>query len=193
MWIHEGWTTYLECLYVEYMYGKADGLKYTNGYKSKVRNRQPIVAQRGVNATPPQDMYFKGALFINTLRSIVDDDQRWWSLLRGFYQQFKYQNIMTEDVERYFSQHTAKNLAPVFNQYLRRTALPVLELKFSDGAVAYRWKVDEPGFTMPVGVGKKDQWQIIKPTTEWQTMKTALKKDDFAVATDLYFVEVSKD
>jgi hypothetical protein len=76
---------------------------------------------------------------------------------------------------------------------LRRTALPVLELKFSDGAVAYRWKVDEAGFTMPVGVGKKDQWQIIQPTTEWQTMKTALKKDDFTVATDLYFVEVSKD
>jgi aminopeptidase N len=193
MWIHEGWTTYLECLYVEYRYGKADGLKYTNGYKSKVRNRQPIVAQRRVNATPPQDMYFKGALFINTLRSIVDDDKRWWALLRGFYQQFKYQNIMTEDVEHYFSQHTAKNLAPVFNQYLRRTALPVLELKFSDGAVAYRWKVDEAGFTMPVGVGKKDQWQIIQPTTEWQTMKTALKKDDFTVATDLYFVEVSKD
>ena len=24
MWIHEGWTTYLECLYVEYMYGNDD-------------------------------------------------------------------------------------------------------------------------------------------------------------------------
>ena len=27
MWIHEGWTTYLEGLYVEFMYGKDDGLK----------------------------------------------------------------------------------------------------------------------------------------------------------------------
>ena len=43
MWIHEGWTTYLECLYVEYMFGKADGLKYTNGYKSKVQNQRPII------------------------------------------------------------------------------------------------------------------------------------------------------
>ena len=40
MWIHEGWTTYLECLYVEYMYGHDDALKYVNGYKSKVRNTQ---------------------------------------------------------------------------------------------------------------------------------------------------------
>jgi aminopeptidase N len=193
MWIHEGWTTYLECLYVEYMYGKADGLKYTNGYQSKVRNRQPIVGQRGVNTEPPQDQYFKGALFLNTLRSLVDDDRRWWALLRDFYQRFKYQNIMTEDVVAFFNQRTGKNLTPVFNQYLRRTALPVLELKFSDGEVAYRWKVDEQGFVMPVRVGKKDAWQLIQPTTEWQTMKTGLKKDEFDVATDLYFVQVNKN
>src|SRR5215468_8756689 len=171
MWIHEGWATYLECLYVEYRFGYDDGLKYTNGYKTKVQNRDPIITQHGLHHTPPQDMYFKGALFLNTLRNVVNDDKRWWALLHGFYQ------------------HTEKNLAPVFNQYLRHTALPVLELKLSDGAVAYRWKVDEAGFTMPIRVGQKDQWQIIQPTTEWQTMKTALKKDDFAVATELYFVD----
>jgi hypothetical protein len=38
----------------------------------------------------------------------------------------------------------------------------------------------------------KDHWQIIRPTAEWQTMKTALQKDEFAIATDLYFVSVSK-
>ena len=192
MWIHEGWTTYLECLYVEYMYGKADGLKYTNGYKAKVQNRRPIVPQRGVNATPPQDMYFKGALFLNTLRSVVDDDKKWFSLIREFYQRYKYQNIMTEDVESFFSRRTGRNLTPVFEQYLRHTALPVLELKFADGSVSYRWKVDEQGFVMPIRVGAKGNWQIIQPTTEWQTMKTALAKDQFEVATDLYFVEVSK-
>ncbi len=194
MWIHEGWTTYLECLYVEYMYGKDDGLKYTNAYKSKVRNQQPIISQRGINATPPQDMYFKGALFINTLRSIVDDDKKWWSLLHDFYQHFKYQNIMTEDIVAYFNRKTGKNLTPIFDQYLHHTAIPRLELKFDDaaGSVSYRWKVDEPAFAMPVRVGAKNQWQTIKPTTAWQTMKTSLKKDDFAVATDLYFVDVSK-
>jgi aminopeptidase N len=192
MWIHEGWTTYLECLYVEYMYGRDDGLKYTNAYKTKVRNRQPVIAQRGVNATPPQDMYFKGALFLNTLRSVVDDDRRWWALLRGFYQRFKYQNIMTEDVVAYFNQKTGKNLTPIFDQYLRHAEIPTLELKFDEatGSVAYRWKADEPGFAMRVRVGAKDRWQIVQPTTAWKTMKTSLKRSDFAVATDLYYVNV---
>jgi aminopeptidase N len=194
MWIHEGWATYLECLYVEYMYGKEDGLKYTNAYKTKVQNRQPIITQRGINGTPPQDEYFKGALFINTLRSIVNDDDRWFKLIHDFYQHFKYQNIMTEDVVAYFNQQTGMNLTPVFDQYLRHIALPTLELKFNqdDGTYSYRWKADEPGFAMPIRVGKKDNWQTIQPTTEWKTMPTQLSKDDFDVATDLYFVNVSK-
>jgi len=194
MWIHEGWTTYLECLYVEYMFGKDDGLKYTNGYQAKVRNQQPIIAPRGVNATPPQDQYFKGALFINTLRSIVNDDKRWWALLRDFYQHFKYQTIMTEDIVAYFNQKTGRNLTPIFDQYLRHTAIPVLELIFDDSAKAvhYRWQADEPGFAMPVRVGTKERWQIIQPTTDWQEMKLESKKEDFQVATDLYYVGVKK-
>jgi aminopeptidase N len=194
MWIHEGWATYLECLYVEYMWGREDGLKYTNGYKSKVRNALPIIAPRGVNREPPQDMYFKGALFLSTLRSVVDDDRRWWALIHGFYQHFKYRNIMTEDVVEYFNRKTGMNLTPVFDQYLRHAALPTLELTFDDPArtVSYRWKADEPAFAMPVRVGAKDHWRIIRPTTAWQTIETPLPKDQFEVATDLYYVNVAR-
>ena len=195
MWIHEGWTTYLECLYVEYMWGRDDGLKYTNGYKSKVRNQLPIVTQRGINREPPQDQYFKGALFLNTLRSVIDNDARWWALIHDFYQHFKYRNIMTEDVVQYFNRQTGMNLTPIFDQYLRHAALPALELKWneSEGTVAYRWKADEPGFQMPVRVGTKgDHRQMLHPTAEWQTLKTPLKKDEFEVATDLYYVNVTK-
>jgi aminopeptidase N len=195
MWIHEGWTTYLESLYVEYRWGKADGLKYNNGYKSKVKNEQPVIGPRGVNTTPPQDMYFKSTLFLNTLRSVVNDDDKWFTLIHDFYQHFKYQNIMTEDVVMYFNEHTGMNLTPVFNQYLRHTAIPTLELKFDDGVktVSYRWKVDEAGFAMPVRVGKKDAWQIVQATTDWQTMPNSLSKDEFDVDTDEYYVNVVKE
>ncbi len=193
MWIHEGWTTYLECLYVEYRWGKEDGLKYTNAYKTKIRNQQPIVIERGINREPNQDQYFKGALFLNTLRSVVDDDKKWFELIHDYFQHFKYQNIMTEDVVAYFNQQLKMDLTPVFDQYLRRTALPVLELKFdTTGEVEYRWKADESKFAMPVKVGTKDHWETIHPTIEWRSMKSALSKDDFQVATDLYYVGVTK-
>jgi aminopeptidase N len=193
MWIHEGWTTYLECLYVEYNWGYDDALMYTNALKKKVKNDRPILTERGTDAEPPQDQYFKGALFIHTLRGIVNDDARWWATLRGYYQKFKYRNIMTEDVVQYFDQQTGMDLTPVFDQYLRHTAIPTLELKFDEpGMVSYRWQADEKAFAMPVRVGLKEHWETIHPTTEWQTMKTPLTKVQFDVATELYYINVRK-
>ncbi len=194
MWIHEGWTTYLECLYVEYTFGHEDALKYTNGYKSKVQNRTPIITQRGIHRTPPQDMYFKGALFLNTLRSVVNDDERWWKLIHDLFQHFKYQNILTEDVVRFFNERLGQDLTPIFDQYLRRAELPTLELAFNDseGTLAYRWKADERAFAMPIKAGRAGAWEILRPTTDWQVMKTPIKKDEFEVATDLYYVNVVK-
>ena len=194
MWIQEGWTTYLENLYVEHVFGYDDALKYVNAYKSKVRNREPVITQRGIHRTPSQDMYFKGALFINTLRGIVDADRKWWTLLRAFYQRFKYQNIMTEDVVAFFNTQLRQNLTPVFDQYLRRADLPVLELAFDDkeGTLAYRWEADERAFAMPVRIGVPGQWVTLKPTTAWQTVKWILSKDKTEVATDLYYINVTK-
>ncbi len=192
MWIHEGWTTYLENVYVEHVFGYDDALKYVNGYKSKVANREPIVTQRGIHRSPQQDQYFKGALFLNTLRSVVDDDGRWWKLLRDLYQQFKYRNIMTEDLVQFVNAQLKQNLTPIFDQYLRRAALPALELEFNEkeGTVAYRWRADERAFAMPIRVGSRDKWQIIQPTTDWKTMPNMIPKETFEVATDLYFVNV---
>jgi aminopeptidase N len=195
MWIHEGWATYAECVYVEALFGKEDALKYVNGYKSKVKNQQPIITTRGVNQTPSQDQYFKGALFLNTLRSVIDNDDQWRRLLRAYCDRFKYRNIMTEDVVAFFNRQTGKNLTPIFDQYLRRAALPALELRFQegDGSVSYRWKTDVKDFAMPVKVGKKTDWQIIQPTTEWKTLKSDIKKEDFEVATDFYYIDVIRN
>ncbi|MGA2888298.1 MAG: M1 family metallopeptidase [Terracidiphilus sp.] len=194
MWIHEGWTTYLEGLYVEYRWGKDDAIKYLNGDKAKAKNLRPIIAERGVNAEPDQDQYFKGSLMLNTLRSVVNDDGKWWALLHGFYQHFKYRNIMTEDVVTYFNQHTGMNLTPIFDQYLRHAQIPRLELLFGEtpGMVMYKWRADENNFAMPVRVGTPGHWKIIHPTTKWQWMQTPLTKDEFEVATDLYYVDVNK-
>jgi aminopeptidase N len=195
MWIQEGWTTYAECVYVEGMFGREDALKYTNGYKPKVKNQQPIITTREMNQTPSQDQYFKGALFLHTLRSVIDNDKRWWKLIYDYSTHFKYRNILTEDVVKFFNQKTGRNLTPIFDQYLRQAALPVLELRFqeNEGSVSYRWKANVKEFAMPVKVGSKTNWQVIQPTTEWQIMKTGLKKEEFEVATDLYYIEVSKN
>ncbi len=193
MWIHEGWATYLECLYVEHVFGYDDALKYTNGYKSKVGNREPIIVQRGLARDPNQDMYFKGALFLHTLRSVVGDDGKWFKLIRDLYDQFRYKNTMTEEIVAFVNKQLGQDLTPIFDQYLRRSALPVLELTFHDAEklVWYRWNAEERGFAMPIRVGDPLKWQTIQPNGDWKSMPWSASRESFKVATDLYYVNVA--
>ena len=108
--------------------------RITNAYKSKIGNKEPTITQRGIHRSPTQDMYFKGALFLHTLRGIVNDDPRWWQLVRDTYATFKDKNIMTEDIVKFFNAQLKQDLTPVFNQYLRRAELPRLELTFDRAA-----------------------------------------------------------
>jgi hypothetical protein len=101
---------------------------------------------------------------------------------------------MTSDMVAFFNQRTGLQLRPMFDQYLRHAAIPTLELRFDEAAhsVAYRWLAQEKQFAMSVRVGLKNSWQIITPTTAWKRMRTNIAKDDFEVATDLYYINVSK-
>jgi hypothetical protein len=181
-------------MYVEKVFGYADALKYINGYRGKVSNRRPIITQKGSHREPPGDQYFKGALFLHTLRNVLGDDDKWWALVREVYDTFKYQSIETDDILKLFNKRFGRDLQPVFDQYLRHAQLPLLELIFDDAkdSVSYRWKTDVPGFDMPIRVGERAAWQQISPTTEWQTLSTELGQERFEVATDLYYVKVTQ-
>ena len=195
MWIHEGWATYMESMYVEYRWGKDDAIRYINGLKAKVHNERPIIPPHNINAEPPEDQYFKGALMLNTLRSVINDDKKWWDDVHDFYQHFKYQTIMTEDVVAWWNQRTGMNLTPFFNEYLRHAAIPTLELRFDPAqhTMSYRWKAEEAGFAIPINVGDPQHWTRITPnTTTWQSMPWTGKSDDFHVDTDHFYVEVGR-
>jgi aminopeptidase N len=196
MWIHEGWTTYMEGLYVEYRWGKADAIRYLNGLKPKIRNQRPIISERGINQEPTEDQYFKGALMLNTLRSVIDDDKKWFEDIHDFYQAFKYKNIMTEDVVAWWNKRTGMDLTPFFAAYLRHATIPELDLTFDTAhkTASYRWKTDEAGFDMPIEVGDPQHWTTVRPVTgEARTMPWDGTADDFKVATDFYYVNVVKE
>jgi hypothetical protein len=103
---------------------------------------------------------------------------------------------MTEDVVVWWSERTGMELKPFFAEYLQHAAIPKLELRFdaAKGVVSYRWKADEAGFAMPIAVGLPEHWTLVKPVAnEWKTMTWMGSKAEFEVATDLYYVDVSKE
>ena len=200
MWIHEGFTTYAEDVYVEARWGHDDAINYVNGLQSKVKNKLPIVdRERGERAPGAdreprdEDQYFKGALFLNTLRSVVADDARWRATLHDFAVHFKYKTIMTEDVIAFFNMKLGHDYTPLFREYLFHANLPVLELQFDHaaGTVRYRWQADEANFNMPVQAGDPAHWTLLHPNAEWQT--TSARADNFKVARNLYYIDVKQD
>lgn len=192
MWIHEGFTTYSESVYVECQYGYDKGQQYINGLKSNVDNDRPIIGPYGVNKEGSGDMYDKGALLLNTLRHIIDSDEKWWKMILKYSETFRKKIIDTETVVTFFNTESGLNLTAIFDQYLRHAAIPVLEIKVKKGRFQYRWKADENQFSMPVGVKIKGKRARIIPTTSWITSKFKVKSiKDVEVMTNDFFITVN--
>ncbi|MGW8265120.1 MAG: M1 family metallopeptidase [Longimicrobiales bacterium] len=192
-WIHEGFGTYLEGVYVECMWGYEDAITYLNGYRSKVRNREPIIGPTGVNHWPTQDQYFKGALFLNTLRHVVDDDQVWWTLLQDYADRFEYGNIWTQDVINFFNRRLGRDLRPIFQQYLYYETLPVLELRVEGDSILFRWRADVEDFDMPLKVRVREEIHTVAPTTEWRSEPlNGAAPEAWQPATDLFYIAVER-
>ncbi|MCS7035535.1 MAG: M1 family metallopeptidase [Saprospiraceae bacterium] len=188
MWVHEGFTSYSEGLFVEYFYGKQAAAEYLRGLRRSISNNSPVIGPYGVNTRGSQDMYSKGANLLHTLRQIVDNDSLWRAVLRGLNRDFYHQTVSSAQVEAYISQHTGKNLEKVFDQYLRHTSIPVLECRIEKKQITYRWASCIPGFDMPVKVSlTPGRWTFLYPTTEWKTMPARrLKPADFQVDENFY-------
>jgi aminopeptidase N len=139
-------------------------------------------------------MYFKGALFLHTLRNVMNDDQAWWALVREVYDTYKYRNIMTEDLETLFTARFGREMKPIFDQYLRHAEIPELQLQFDreTAQVRFRWESAVPEFAMPIRVGNPAAWEVVTPTPQWQSRPWHGAPDDFQVATDLYYIKVQR-
>lgn len=193
MWIHESFTTYSESVYIECRWGKKDALTYLKGIRKNIMNNAPIIGDYGVNSEGSGDMYYKGANMLNTLRSVINNDEKWWDLLKSYTLHFRHQIIDTKDVIDYFEAKTNRDLSPIFDQYLRYTHIPVLQLKKEADAILMRWKVDVPYFSMPIDVLINGEEKRIFPTKTWQEIAlpveqlSAIKIDEMG-----YYVNVEK-
>ncbi|MGC6431018.1 MAG: M1 family metallopeptidase [Jejuia sp.] len=186
MWIHEGFTSYSENLYLEYYFGKEAGAEYVIGTRKNIANDRPMIGYYNVNKEGSSDMYFKGANMLHTLRQLVEDDEKWRQMLRGLNTKFYHQTVSTQQVENYISSQFGKDLTEFFNQYLRTTKIPTLEYKIDKKTLKYRYTNIVDGFDMPIQIIINETEDWLFPNAEWQTLKQEDKIKSFAVDKDFY-------
>ena len=187
MWIHEGFTAYSENLYLDYHFGKEASNAYVTGTRKNIQNDRPVIGKYDVNYEGSGDMYYKGANMLHTLRQIVNDDEKWRTILRGLNSTFYHQTVTTKQIEDYLSEHIGIDLKPFFDQYLRTTTIPELEYKIDGNKLIYKWSNTVKDFTIPVKVyiNEKEIW--LNPTTEWQKTNI-VKKSSFNIDNNFYVI-----
>ena len=190
MWIHEGFTTYSEAVYIECRWGKEQALEYLEGIRKNIRNQAPVIGDYGVNTEGSGDMYPKGANLLNTVRSIYNNDELWWKTLKDFTATYKHHTIDTKTVEDFFNTPIATDLQPVFDQYLRKATIPVLEFKETGKRINYRWKTEVVNFNMPVDLFINKKEIRITPTNTWMEFSKDVEDlDDIKVNEKEFYIE----
>ena len=186
MWIHESFTAYSENLFLDYHFGTVASNAYVTGTRKKILNDKPIIGNYNVNNSGSGDMYYKGANMLHTLRQIINNDEKWRSILVGLNKDFYHQTVTTQQIEDYIDKYFKVDLKPFFEQYLRTIKIPTLDYKLENNKLSYRWSNVVDGFSIPVNVFINSTSQWIRPTSQWKKLSSDNKIITFSVDNNFY-------
>jgi aminopeptidase N len=177
-WIHEGFESFMDTLYVEKTQGKEAYFAAMKARYKGLHNLKPVAPREAQTTTqiymlPPEytksdgDIYGKGALILNTLRFYLGDEAFFKALRRTTYptaamekvtdgKQFHFET--TDDFMRTAERESGKKLDWFFELYLRQPALPVLIAETKSNQLILHWETPKNmPFPMPVEVKIGDE------------------------------------
>ncbi|MBP0612895.1 M1 family metallopeptidase [Chryseobacterium sp. cx-311] len=187
MWIHEAFTSYSETLFTENFLNRTDADRYVQGTRNNIQNDRPVIGDYGVRNTGSSDMYYKGANMLHTIRTIINDDVKFRSILRGLNKDFYHQTVTSRQIENYFSEKSGLDLSTVFDQYLRTTKIPAFVYRQNGKRLEFRYENAVKDLHLPIRINGN---QLIRPTESWQ--QAELNSPAPVVFENNYFVDYRK-
>jgi len=172
-WIHEGFQSFMDTLYVEETKGKEAYFTAMKGRAKATRNMQPV-APRGekfayeVYLQAPDyvksdgDIYGKGAVVLHTLRYLIGDDAFFRALRRMAYPRKEMESYTdgrqqrltdTDEFLKIAEEESKMKLDWFFELYLRQPKLPKLITETTGNTTNLRWETpNNTPFPMPIDV-----------------------------------------
>jgi aminopeptidase N len=168
MWLHEGFGTYMQPLYGQYLHGDMAYFAMLHTERMSLRNKYPVVSGHSQDEHevydaehgPGNDIYYKGSLMLHTLRQLIGDKDFFASIRSLVYGRpdpkpgnFRPRYSSTRDYVAIVDRITGRKLDWFFDVYLRDAALPRLDEQRVGDTLKLRW-VTEHGkpFPMPIEV-----------------------------------------
>jgi aminopeptidase N len=173
-WLHEGYGQYMQPLYGQWRDGEARYAAMMAHQRKFVLNYMPLVsgkvrASEDVYQTerggPGQDIYYKGAWVLHTLRYLIGDQPFFDATRRLVYGRpdprpgnFKPRFSSTQEFEALMNRAANRDLSWFFDVYLREAALPeLIEMRTGD-TLTLQWKTPRAApFPLPVEIAVNGQ------------------------------------
>lgn len=163
MWIHEGFGSYMQALYVEELHGKEEYRKYMQRSRF-FGNTRAIAPRKSMSAIDiyKAPIYTKGSWTLHNLRFLIGDDAFFKSLKEMCYaESFENKKIdgsqvhfaTTDDFVNICEKNAGMELDWFFDVYVRQPKVPKLYSSVEKGVLKLKWESpDDLPFPMPVEV-----------------------------------------
>lgn len=173
MWIHEGFTTYAETIYLECQSDQKTANAYLLEQRKRIASKQPVVGPYDVNFTDTDtDVYFKGAWMLHTMRHSMANDSLFFSYLKNCYTEFYKQVTNTQSMLNFWMMQMGEAYRPAWEHYLFSTVTPVLAWeqrgKGKNAQWFYRYEGVAKDFYLPLVAPNGER---LLPNLKWQVYK----------------------
>ncbi|HET7039253.1 MAG TPA: M1 family metallopeptidase [Gemmatimonadales bacterium] len=165
MWLHEGFGSYMQVLWVEDTQGPERAREYLRGMLGGMGNRRPMAPREATSAKDiyaGHDIYNKGAWVLHTLRWLIGDDVFFRSLRRMAYPDSALARTTdgravrfadTRDFQTIVEEESGRPLDWFFEVYAHQAPLPRLREARSGDSLVLSWETGggQP-FPLPVEI-----------------------------------------
>lgn len=151
VWLSEGFATYLTDMYIEQKYGVDSFQKRLEQERQEAVEFAKSSKQAVVDSTSDlmdllsPNSYQKGAWILHMLRNEVGDTN-FKKIIRTYFNQYKFANADTRDLQKVAENVSGKELGWFFDQWLYRPGVPVLDIDM---------KVDGENFKLEIKQGER--------------------------------------
>lgn len=168
MWLHEGFGTYMQPLYTQYLHGDMAYLAHLYKQRFYLNNKFPIVPKKSqtvdeiyfAGTGPGNDIYYKGSLILHSLRSLMGDENFFEAVRTIVYGtpdpkpgNFEPRFASTEDFIAIVNRISGEDLTWFFDNYLYHAALPNLVTNRTEETMTFEWQsTADSAFIMPLEV-----------------------------------------
>lgn len=132
-WIHEGFGTYAEVIWVEHRHGTAEMHKYARHLARMVDDRTPIWQARHATGKEAYtgNLYYKGACVLHQLRGVMGDEP-FLRAIKRFNLEFRYKNATTTDFRKICEAECGQPLEWYFEQWVYGIGRPDIQCRVEE-------------------------------------------------------------